>query len=476
MSRVPIKDITVGVQTGLIDLDYIAAGLGMPKAAVDLAAVLSNPAMFTLPTGPNFDAAAYLDRYPDVAGAGLHPVIHYIRHGKGEGRHAFPVFQSVLDGPAPAQKPIWVESHDFSFTGAPTALLHILQGIDGAQIQLGAPVAGPLADDFAKITGPIILHGQAAGRAATLDQMAAMQARCGALLRKAGAGHVIANSFLSWPMVLAARQLGLRCTWIIHEPDGDEMAAQTPAPIFDQLRGEMAGVQRLIFVSNSSRAAWGADLNPNAEVIAKALPPAPPKARDLGRKAADCAEGDILLLSVGTASPRKGQADLVGALEHLADLGAADRLVTVLVGYVESPYAIDLRARLAALRQRGVRVKFLRQSTQPEERTKVEYLYAAADIFIMSSRAESLPLTTAEALAAGCPVISTDSPGIGEMVAHGQTGLLYSAGDSTALARHIAVLAENTDMRRAMRQKIAANQDHSAYRKMIAQYRAVFAI
>ena len=33
-----------------------------------------------------FDAAYYLDRYPDVRGAGMDPVAHYLTHGWQEGR------------------------------------------------------------------------------------------------------------------------------------------------------------------------------------------------------------------------------------------------------------------------------------------------------------------------------------------------------------------------------------------------------
>jgi hypothetical protein len=33
-----------------------------------------------------FDAAFYTERYPDVAAAGMHPFLHYLRHGAGEGR------------------------------------------------------------------------------------------------------------------------------------------------------------------------------------------------------------------------------------------------------------------------------------------------------------------------------------------------------------------------------------------------------
>lgn len=40
---------------------------------------------------PHFDGQAYLREYPDVAEAGANPLLHFIRHGSGEGRRTFPL-------------------------------------------------------------------------------------------------------------------------------------------------------------------------------------------------------------------------------------------------------------------------------------------------------------------------------------------------------------------------------------------------
>lgn len=41
--------------------------------------------------GPGFHAAAYSARYPDVATSGMGPLVHYLRHGRAEGRVITPV-------------------------------------------------------------------------------------------------------------------------------------------------------------------------------------------------------------------------------------------------------------------------------------------------------------------------------------------------------------------------------------------------
>lgn len=44
---------------------------------------------------PLFDAAYYRAQYPDVAAAGMPPLLHFIRHGHGEGRSPHPVFDTA---------------------------------------------------------------------------------------------------------------------------------------------------------------------------------------------------------------------------------------------------------------------------------------------------------------------------------------------------------------------------------------------
>lgn len=67
-------------------------------------------------------------------------------------------------------------------------------------------------------------------------------------------------------------------------------------------------------------------------------------------------------------------------------------------------------------------------------RSDVADILLAADLFLLSSKSEGIPLTVIEAMAARLPVISTDVGGVGEIVMAGETGLLVSAGDNAALA------------------------------------------
>jgi len=45
--------------------------------------------------GPGFDAAWYLQRYPDIAAGGINPLLHYIEYGAAEGREKRPVLTAT---------------------------------------------------------------------------------------------------------------------------------------------------------------------------------------------------------------------------------------------------------------------------------------------------------------------------------------------------------------------------------------------
>jgi len=66
--------------------------------------------------------------------------------------------------------------------------------------------------------------------------------------------------------------------------------------------------------------------------------------------------------------------------------------------------------------------------------------YAAADVLVLPSHREGLPTVVLEAQAAGVPVVGASTTGIVDVVADGQTGLLFPVGNVPALAEAIARL------------------------------------
>ena len=76
----------------------------------------------------------------------------------------------------------------------------------------------------------------------------------------------------------------------------------------------------------------------------------------------------------------------------------------------------------------------------------------AADLAVLSSDKEGLPLSLVEAMACGLPCVVTDVGGNREVVQHGITGLVVEAGSPKQLADAIAYLLDNSEERRSMGQ------------------------
>lgn len=83
-------------------------------------------------------------------------------------------------------------------------------------------------------------------------------------------------------------------------------------------------------------------------------------------------------------------------------------------------------------------------------REDVAALMAAADIFVLPSRFEGLPMSVIEAMLTGLPVIACDVRGPGEQVVDGVTGLLVPIGDVAALAAAMQRLATDAGLRGRM--------------------------
>jgi glycosyltransferase involved in cell wall biosynthesis len=82
------------------------------------------------------------------------------------------------------------------------------------------------------------------------------------------------------------------------------------------------------------------------------------------------------------------------------------------------------------------------------QREDVPELLGAADVALLTSLSEGIPVTLIEAMAAQLPVVATRVGGVPEVVLDGQTGLLASAGDDAALADCLLRLANQPELRR----------------------------
>ena len=144
-----------------------------------------------------------------------------------------------------------------------------------------------------------------------------------------------------------------------------------------------------------------------------------------------------LIVMVARFAPQKDHETLLQALSGL--LATQWALLLVGAGELES----TLRAQVASL---GLdhRVRIL-----PPE-TNVGHLLMEAQIYVLSTHFEALPISILEAMRAGLPVVATNVGGISESVREGETGLLTRHADVDSLRKALARLIADPALRLAM--------------------------
>jgi len=138
-------------------------------------------------------------------------------------------------------------------------------------------------------------------------------------------------------------------------------------------------------------------------------------------------ESTFLVLNAGRQEYQKGQFVLLEAmvplLEHEPDT------LLLIAGRAGNATA-ELEALLGRKRLHD-RVRFL------GHRTDLPDLMAAADAFALTSLWEGLGCVNIEALALEVPIVASDLPPVREVVADGDSGVLFPPGDAQALAREL---------------------------------------
>jgi glycosyltransferase involved in cell wall biosynthesis len=141
-----------------------------------------------------------------------------------------------------------------------------------------------------------------------------------------------------------------------------------------------------------------------------------------------------LIVSVGRLKAPKDFLTLVRALGKLPP----DSVDAVIVG--EGPDR-------GLLEQEIARLGLLGRIRLAGERNDVPELLAGADVFVLPSASEGMPVSVLEAMAAGLPVVASRVGGVPEQVTDGRTGLLVAPGDPDQLAAALGRLVDDGELR-----------------------------
>ena len=163
-----------------------------------------------------------------------------------------------------------------------------------------------------------------------------------------------------------------------------------------------------------------------------------------------------LVLMVANLAPHKGQETAIRATAILKQAGVE---ITCWLAGVERQSEGRYTAQLHALcNELGIaeRIHFLGQ------REDIPDLLRAADILILPSTNEGLPLSILEAQATQVPVLAAPTAGIPEVITDGETGFLIPADDAVGYAHRIASLLNQPEIHHRVREQ--------AYTKVIKEH------
>lgn len=167
------------------------------------------------------------------------------------------------------------------------------------------------------------------------------------------------------------------------------------------------------------------------------------------------APGEMLLVCAARLEPQKGHAVLLEAVARLPR-GRGPKLRLVCLGDGRLRSALQLQAQQLGL---GETVLF------PGYCPQIEDWLTVADLFVLPSLYEGLPLSVMEAAAAGCTIVATAVDGTPELLADGRDGLLVPPGDPEALAQALLRLIADAGLRKALgehaRQRARAEFDQA---------------
>ncbi|MGH8552980.1 MAG: glycosyltransferase family 4 protein, partial [Methylococcales bacterium] len=155
---------------------------------------------------------------------------------------------------------------------------------------------------------------------------------------------------------------------------------------------------------------------------------------------------NIDLISVANLLPDKGYLDLLEALSPLKAL----RWTWHIAGSERVDPAFSEYFRKTAFAMKLIpRIVF----HGPMSQERLAWLLARMDLFVQASRQESYGMALAEAVAAGLPVVSTETGAADELIVDRHNGFLVPVADPRALQNALKELITNPELRAQFRQK-----------------------
>lgn len=338
-----------------------------------------------------------------------------------------------------------VVSHNLCFEGASISLKELVLGL----MHCGAVTPAIMSFEDGPLRAEYESHGIAVqvlpgilDKISTRRRLGIEVKRLALHIQESGAELVFVNTLLNFPAILAAERAGVPSIWNPRESEPwDRYFEFLPVPIAQTAISAIGLPRRVVFVADATLAVWrDFETLGNFTVIHNALNVDRFSAELASEKAPlrvalGWSKDEVVFLCVGTVCDRKGQADVLGAIEQIAS-GFPCAIRIVFAGDARGHYAMRLRRNAAKLHGKpGVHFDFVPATSS------IGQYYRAADVFLLCSRVESYPRVVLEAIAFGLPIISTPVFGVIEQLPDPSDACFYEPGDTNQLSAHMLRLA-----------------------------------
>jgi glycosyltransferase involved in cell wall biosynthesis len=162
-----------------------------------------------------------------------------------------------------------------------------------------------------------------------------------------------------------------------------------------------------------------------------------------------------ILVNVAALAPHKAQSDLLEALKRLR---ADHNFRCFIVGDGALRARLEARCRELSLADHVTFTGFREDALE---------FVRLADVFVMSSRLEGLGTSIMDAQVLGAPVVATRTGGIPELVEDGASGLLAAPGDPESLARALAQMLDDGELRDTCRRRAQLQSSRYDYHRTV---------
>lgn len=415
----------------------------------------------------DFEPRFYVEMNPDVAAAGIDPLVHWVTRGRKEARMCSSkqmsatkdVWQEGGMAFQPGRPTVLLVSHEASRTGAPILCLSLARQLkDRFNVAVLLLKDGPLTPHFTKSCVRLAVANRGAG-----TDLRSLMWSLDAQTFEVDAA--IVNSIVSYPVLAYLGHLKVPSLMLIHE----YAAYCKPSYPFDHVV-QFSG--KIVFSapttkSNAIEEIGDLPILAQSLVLPQGQCVAETDARDDAEAAAEARliaealkrnEGSVVVVGAGSVNLRKGVDVFIQCAAQLRKKAphVDFRFVWVGGGYEpdkDQGYSVYLHEQV---KRSGLADRF----TFLGEVADIQAVYDRADVFLLTSRLDPLPNVGVDAICNGLPIFCfSDASGIADiLVQEGYADELVAPYmDVDAMAAQVLAAASTPEKRAALKRRLQSS-------------------